>query len=104
VHAKQLYYKAVKSLGVPLPESRASDNPVDLDGLYLREGIDYFSGEEQRKSVIEEVTAWFKYKASLAHHEVMTNGTPENKQKSTILKQYALFARFYFYFFVFNVY
>jgi len=78
IHAKQLISTYLDS---PLPRD------TDTDGLYLREGQDYFAGEEQRKSFLDELTSWFKYKTSLAHHEVMTNGTPEKKQMSSKLKQ-----------------
>jgi hypothetical protein len=66
----------------------------DPDALYLREGLDYFSGEEQRKSFLDELTSWFKYKASLAHHEVMTTGTPEKKKMSSKLYEYVILFHF----------
>lgn len=61
-----------------------------IDGLYLREGIDYFNGEGQRQAVFNELMSWFKFKVAKAHHGVMTNPTAstETKTMSERLKAY----------------
>jgi len=92
IHAQQLIHAArIDLIGAKVEHNKGTLHPdrEETDGVYLREGLDYYTGEEQRLSQLEEIHAWFKHKASQAHYEVMTNPQydKEERETSSLLKE-----------------
>jgi len=82
-HAQQSFENAMNQY----KQENNHENKNELEeGLFLREGIDYFVDEKQQKGVFEEVANWFKGVINASHDKIMKDGPQEKKTLSDNFK------------------